>query len=344
MPFTPIQTFLGGYLLHLSSSSLLEDTGRVFGISGILNSSLFGTQELWQPSTIVGLLAGPVLSHITGLETYFPGDGLASIAQVSYGRLALAGGLVGFGTRLGSGCTSGHMLCGVSRLSPRSIVATFTFFTTAVLTANISPLSTSSSAVPANRLDKPSSSTIALFITVIAGCKLAYSVLRQTLLNTKTTSRVLRSAPYFLLGLIFSLGLSISGMADPLKVMGFLRFPRLQHFDPSLSMVMLSGVLPNAIHYATIKNKTPRPKFSWESWQIPTRKDIDIKLIIGAVAFGAGWGLVGLCPGPAIVTLAQGFVKLTQDSSFQIDNLGKVTTFMFTTIVAMRISSLVSSK
>ncbi|KAK6905855.1 hypothetical protein I203_106689 [Kwoniella mangroviensis CBS 8507] len=339
MPFTPVQTFLGGLLLHFSTSSLLEDTGRVFGISGIFNGAIFGTREPWQWATISGLLAGPLIGLATGLQAYYPGNGLETIEQMGFVRLALAGALVGFGSRLGSGCTSGHMLCGVSRLSPRSIVATATFFTTAVLTAKLLPLNTSPSVVPAYTLQTPPTQTMFILTSVLIGFKIAYSSLRRYLLASPSTT--LRLAPFFLLGTGFSLGLSISGMTDPSKVSGFLQLFNPKHFDPSLGMIMLSGVLPNAIHYARIKY-TARANFPWESWHVPTRKDVDWRLLIGSAIFGVGWALQGLCPGPAIVSLGEVLVRtVIPGHSVPMEALTKVITFVGAMVVSMGVVSLV---
>ncbi|WWC58631.1 uncharacterized protein I303_101175 [Kwoniella dejecticola CBS 10117] len=340
MPFTPIQTFLGGLLLHFSTSSLLEDTGRVFGVSGIVDGAVFGSHERWQWGIIVGLLAGPAFSYATGLQAYYPGNALHSIAQIGLGRLGLAGALVGFGSRLGSGCTSGHMLCGVSRLSPRSLIATITFFATAVLSAKLFPLGPSSNlsdpAIPAYAytLDQPSFAAIAVFIGLIAGLKIAYAALSRYVLSTAS----FRSTPYVLSGLMFSIGLSMSGMSDPAKVLGFLRLFDLTQFDPSLALIMLSGVLLNGIHYARLKH-TAKARFPWESWRVPTRKDVGSKLILGSAAFGVGWGLIGICPGPALVAFGESVIhNLTVTGKH--DSLLGIITFLGAMLGGMRISRL----
>lgn len=90
-------------------------------------------------------------------------------------------------------------------------------------------------------------------------------------------------------------------MVSPLKVVSFLQ-PLEPNFDPSLAMVVLGGVLPNALHYQDLKHQA---KLSWEQWRVPDRSDIDWRLIVGSVAFGLGWGLAGVCPGPGLVGLSQ---------------------------------------
>lgn len=98
MPFTPVQTLLGGYLLHLSSSSLLTETGRVFGISGIVDNALLGDGAVWRWSTIAGLVAGPVVSGLLG--DVGVDNGLAMWEGLSWSRIGLAGILVGLGSRV----------------------------------------------------------------------------------------------------------------------------------------------------------------------------------------------------------------------------------------------------
>lgn len=100
MPFTPIQTLVGGFLLHLSTSSLLSETGRVFGISGIVDNALLGDRASWRWSTLFGLAAGPVLVRFLGLGDLGVDDGLAMWKGLGYGRIGLAGVLVGLGSKV----------------------------------------------------------------------------------------------------------------------------------------------------------------------------------------------------------------------------------------------------
>jgi hypothetical protein len=72
-------------------------------------------------------------------------------------------------------------------------------------------------------------------------------------------------------------------------------------------MIVLAGVIPNGIHYRR-KREGKNVIYKWETWRVPNRKDIDWKLISGSVLFGVGWGLAGVCPGPAVVGLAQGLL------------------------------------
>lgn len=103
-------------------------------------------------------------------------------------------------------------------------------------------------------------------------------------------------------GLIFGLGLVISGMTQPGKVVGFLDF--FGNWDPSLAMVMGGAVVTNLI-LLKLTVRRDKPLFAGK-FRIPTRSDIDWQLIGGGALFGAGWGLAGYCPGPAITSIPTG--------------------------------------
>ncbi|MGB0920609.1 MAG: DUF6691 family protein [Alphaproteobacteria bacterium] len=98
-------------------------------------------------------------------------------------------------------------------------------------------------------------------------------------------------------GLLFGIGLVLSQMVNPAKVINFLDL--FGAWDPSLAFVMGSALLTAAIGYRFVL-KQPAPSFA-DTFQLPTAKDIDLKLVGGAALFGIGWGLSGYCPGPAIV-------------------------------------------
>lgn len=123
----------GGVIIGLSVTIMLLFKGRVTGISGILyNSIIFSKGDwIWRAIFLLGLLSGGVL-----LQIFLP-DSLTNTLNYPSSRLALAGFLVGFGTLLGNGCTSGHGVCGISRFSLRSIVATITFITVGILVVSL---------------------------------------------------------------------------------------------------------------------------------------------------------------------------------------------------------------
>lgn len=103
-------------------------------------------------------------------------------------------------------------------------------------------------------------------------------------------------------GLLFGLGLAVSGLINPAKVQAFLDVAGA--WDPSLIATMGAAVLVTAIGYRFVFARG-RPLFD-SSFSVPTRRDVDARLVGGAILFGAGWGLSGFCPGPAVAALSQG--------------------------------------
>ena len=106
----------------------------------------------------------------------------------------------------------------------------------------------------------------------------------------------------FAAAVLFGLGLAISGMTSPQKVIGFLDI--FGDWDPSLIMVMVGAISVNALVYRFVK-KMPNPLFS-AAFILPKRQDITPQLIIGAALFGIGWGIAGFCPGPGVVSILTG--------------------------------------
>jgi uncharacterized membrane protein YedE/YeeE len=121
---------IGGALIGIAASLLLLLNGRIAGIAGILGGvfgNIGGTERFWRVAFVIGLVCGAMIYALAagGHAVQLPGSSLT---------LVIAGLLVGFGTRLGSGCTSGHGICGLARRSPRSLAATVTFMLFGALT------------------------------------------------------------------------------------------------------------------------------------------------------------------------------------------------------------------
>lgn len=129
--FTPFASLIGGLLIGLAAAALVLVNGRIAGISGILASLVGpnGDRARWRWAFVGGLALAPAVWWLA-VGTHGAGGSSASPAL-----LVVAGLLVGVGTRIGNGCTSGHGVCGLSRFSPRSIVATAAFMGVGVLTA-----------------------------------------------------------------------------------------------------------------------------------------------------------------------------------------------------------------
>ncbi|MCF8165076.1 MAG: YeeE/YedE family protein [Rhodoferax sp.] len=129
LAFSPVPAFLGGILLGLAAALYVILHGRILGISGIV-SGLLSPKEgdiQWRLSLALGLLSAPILASLFfGLHTI-------TVIDADWITIIIAGVLVGFGANYGSGCTSGHGVCGLSRLSPRSLVATVSFMSAGFL-------------------------------------------------------------------------------------------------------------------------------------------------------------------------------------------------------------------
>lgn len=130
--FTPVSALAGGILVGLAAASFLLFNGRIAGISGILGGLLSPVRNdmLWRMAFLGGLIGTPILWKL-----------FAELPEIEvnagFPAIIIAGLLVGVGTRYGSGCTSGHGVCGLSRLSPRSLVATLSFMATGFITVYI---------------------------------------------------------------------------------------------------------------------------------------------------------------------------------------------------------------
>jgi uncharacterized membrane protein YedE/YeeE len=118
----------------------------------------------------------------------------------------------------------------------------------------------------------------------------------------------------FLVGLLFGFGLLLSGMTDPGKVLGFL--DPFGNWDPSLALVMGGAIGVGVFAFTLAKKRTV--SFLGGVMRMPTSSQIDRRLIIGALLFGAGWGLAGFCPGPALVSLAAGQPKAAVFVAFMV--------------------------
>jgi len=131
--FTPVSALTGGALIGFSATLLLLFNGRMAGVSGIMNGVFNASRSemSWRLAFLAGLVIGAFLFKLIAPDFF--------TARQNYplGLLAAGGFLVGFGTRMSNGCTSGHGICGIANLSPRSLLATLTFMTSGIVTVYI---------------------------------------------------------------------------------------------------------------------------------------------------------------------------------------------------------------
>ncbi|KAF2830092.1 YeeE/YedE family integral membrane protein-like protein [Ophiobolus disseminans] len=317
--FTPVETGIGAILLHQATSNLLYKNGNVLGVSGFLRQ-LFTSPTKETIAFFVGMAASyvPLKALTPHLITSYPA--VPTTPQAALLTIGV-GAIVGLGTKMSNGCTSGHMLCGLSRSSGRSAVAVATFFPVAILTHHLVHPTLCTEVCPSTipcytPIYPTATTTVSLILLATVSILAARTV--PKLVESFFTAQVgeakrptdahspARQATQFFSGLLFALGLHVSQMSHPAKITSFLSFPAMQHWDPSLALVILFGVLPNFIEIQQKGFSSP-PRFAGK-FSLPTKtiKDIDTKFVAGAAVFGVGWGLTGTCPGPAVLrALAQ---------------------------------------
>lgn len=305
------------------------------------------------------LVLGP---YLEGDERFGKDTSIPIPSTIGY---ILAGGLVGFGTRLGNGCTTGHGVCGMARISTRSIAAVCTFMitgvATAVLTSPDNPAThhltdfLRTDNVPEQRLHWMGflTSTLIVLPTFAALFRLFFlqeerqklepgsSIKSKLIKSSKRTTSGSKSTasndddyacdpdvnlsddrhkiiPGAVAGLVFALGLAVSGMVYQAKVLGFLNLYLLSKgtYDPTLLLVMGGACLVSFVSYQFVQGfgVISKKNHAWmrtcplvaQKFSVPNSTMIDAHLLIGAICFGAGWGLAGICPGPAIYLAATG--------------------------------------
>ncbi|KAJ7774966.1 hypothetical protein B0H16DRAFT_1672569 [Mycena metata] len=297
MSTRPLQSFLGGLGLSLPVHALLLLNGNVFGISGFLHRALRGSKEA--TASVIGLLLGGMFVGLTEKAGPQP-------FPIPFLSLLLSGLLVGVGTKMANGCTSGHMIAGISRLSSRSITATATFFSTGVITARL----LHGNSVPIRIVDWSLGTTgkallafqavpffVSTFLYIFAP--------RQPSDTTKDNLALpsLRLIASLSTAFEFALALRLSNLTEPIKVVTFLLLPVHSAFDPSLAFLAL-GALPLAIFLYQFARGSEQPRLGGPS-SVPKGDQVDSRLIIGSALFGVGWGMSGFCPGPGMVNLGR---------------------------------------
>jgi len=389
--FTPLVGLLGGSIIGLAAATLLLGCGEVMGASGIVSAVLLKPQMTYESSSnkwkILFLTSFCITAKIMGyaknlvpvelpLGTSSSGIDIfvgfsRSVTNLSF---VLAGFFTGFGTQLSNGCTSGHGICGMARLSSRSIVACCTFMATGFITAsflrnndllrNDIPMLVPNSLTETLGVMLVSllvSLTIRLFCEEASfnsivesdegGAREIDPLLTHTTeakerielsniegrhgMNKKNT---LKMAPFVLAsGSLFAVGLNMSQMIDIRKVLGFLDLQSLETWDPTLAFVMFGGVIVSGIGYQYVEGfqlfKVPvgmaaKLSISGNDFQVPKNAAwtssrsltcdetevasplMNTKLMVGASLFGFGWGIGGVCPGPAIYLATVGYPQI----------------------------------
>eukprot|EP00048_Salpingoeca_helianthica_P018947 m.243663 g.243663 ORF g.243663 m.243663 type:complete len:380 (+) comp28214_c0_seq1:97-1236(+) len=326
--FTPVQGLIGGMTLGAGAAAVALLTGRVAGISGFCHGLVSRSPDWrWRGLFVAGLMSGGALYNQFDPQQLPVHRGESERATLL--RMAGSGLLVGLGSVIGNGCTSGHGVCGLARLSPRSLFHVLTFMSIGCLTAKLTdPVAAlepkiardtrepiwSHPSLPSTNAEKGAIfftlSLVCLSIpALMAGARWASSVKPRasataTMVETAKASYYASHATAFITGLMFSGGLVLSGMTDPMKVASFLDVGK-PYWDPSLAFVMVGAIgvaMPAFARLVKWKKLGRGPLLPGETNRVPPASwAVDKNLFIGASLFGAGWGLGGVCPGPGLV-------------------------------------------
>lgn len=301
---TIINSIIGGAIMALAATLHLYLNGKITGISGSLFRTITLTDFSYNFSLIIGMIFmssflkvffDPMAPPKTVDSPIFMETTSKFVGDLSIIGFILAGFMVGFGAKMANGCTSGHGVCGLPRMSKRSIVAICLFMIFGALMATFRYY------VPFLR---PSSyafnvwETSAIDISVLI---LSFGGLGANLWKAYKSGiqdKVRDILVSFSVGALFCYGLIESGMLQRHVVVEFLILGKVWNYQ--LCFVLGTAVGINLLTFNYILKKITRPKFK-EAFDMPSKTEVDNKLCVGSAIFGLGWGLAGICPGPAVI-------------------------------------------
>jgi len=289
---------LGGILISLSTSFNLFAKGRLTGLSGIYYGLITLNDVIWRSAIIFGMIwTSSLIKILSEKNSYFFDSTENNLQNLSLRGFIISGFLVGLGTKLANGCTSGHGVCGLPRLSKRSFSSVITFCIFGIATASFRYYENFFYETEyINYAEKYDTEyfhkSFFIFISLLLCLMFLF------LLTKKTFEEIKDFIISFITGSLFASGLIISGMNKRRKVIGFLTFNT--NWDPSLIFVLMSAFGFNYFFFKSILRKKS-PLFATK-FALPTLTEIDFRLIFGSAIFGVGWGISGLCPGPVIVS------------------------------------------
>lgn len=344
----------GGLLIGISAGTLLLGNGDILGASGIAKSIIKTPQQVFQSQKWkLPFMASFFLASNIYIKFFLPKDQYLITAAtsdspvVSAFGFAFSGFLVGFGTTLGNGCTSGHGICGLARRSKRSLIAVITFMMTGMLSSSVcAPDCIIASCLRTDReslsefYPTDTSKWIANLLTIgfIAASTYAYSAAAiynnnqyESIENLDQLRIQYQKVPVAIMSAaFFSIGLAVSGMNENAHIVGFLDMKGFSRgtWDPTLLFVMGGGLLVSFLSYEFVPGynlllkkinqrscpfslqKDNKEQTTKSLFNVPTNTTIDFKLVFGAATFGLGWGIGGLCPGPAMFLAANGYPSI----------------------------------
>ena len=290
--FRPLEAFIGGLFIGAACGVYMLFSRRIAGCSGSLKAVLIalalGPREISKIAFAGGLVAGGALMKVLQPSSFSAPPAPSLV-------LAFAGFAVGIGTALANGCTSGHGLCGLSRLSFRSLVAVPIFMVAAIITTTITDITTATTSGGTIGAILPIGATPAsgvLAAQLAGGLALALAA-GLALLPVKSTAREAYLGLWS--GACFAIGLTIGGMVRPSVVTGALG-PAA--FDGTLWVLFCTALATTFMFFRVAARVGVQEATVWGAAS-PT--PVDSALVLGSVFFGVGWGASGLCPGPLLV-------------------------------------------
>ena len=333
LQFTPLDALCGGMILGVATIAKLMLTGRLLGVSASVKRPAQGEFFSWDFAFLGGLLAAGAFHVATA-------GPLPAEPMVGVGRALLSGALVGAGSAMGNGCTSGHGICGNARFSPRSMAYTGVFMLVGFIAATAFDTAGALGIAPVSAVAATTIPPLAVLQTWFAfaaasvGAFVGLGALATSGKNASSSGgayatdelsgglvsgvqselrppwtpsvgprkKLVNVAADAVVGFVFGTGLIISGMTRPVKVAGFLSALH-PAWDPSLALVMGGALALCAPGFYFVQKYQRAPVCSLE-FGFTSNSKLDARLMAGGALFGAGWGLGGICPGPSIVALA----------------------------------------
>ena len=299
-----INSIIGGSIMALASTLHLYVQGKITGISNVIFKCISLTDFSYNFSFIMGMIFissfikcffNPLAKPKTVDDPTFLETTSKFVGDLSLPGFILAGLLVGFGSKMANGCTSGHGVCGLPRLSKRSIVAIILFMIFGMMIATIRyyipflrPISYAYNVWEYEFI---------YYLTLILSL-IGFGLNLWNVFKSGIKDKVRDIVVSFTIGVLFSFGQIQSGMLQRHVVIEFLTIGRVWNIQ--LGFVLGAAVGINFLTFNFILKKVTRPRYK-EKYDLPTNTNIDNKLCVGAAIFGLGWGLCGICPGPAVL-------------------------------------------
>ncbi|GBG65392.1 hypothetical protein CBR_g50753 [Chara braunii] len=291
--FTPLEACYGGFLIAVVIYYMLVLNGRATSVGNMLASVVSLEEDMsWKSLFVGGMLIAGALSAWNGVVS------VESFKSGSAWVYLISGFLIGFGSRAGSGCTTGHAISGVARLSRRSGIATVIIWLSGSLTATI---------FHRGNLEKvpvvwPSFGRVLLLTLLLIAAIAAFEGLRLAHTRGMIEEERAFNVTAVIGGVVFALGLTVAGLSQQSKILGFLDWRG--YWDATLLVALIAAVLPSLISYQISIQPMRAPLFT-EELLLPMKTEEDLPLIVGSVIFGVGWGYLGLSPASAVVNFVR---------------------------------------